>query len=138
MIRRTILTIIANSVGLYLVDYFLRDLCFVGSAVESCPAKPEANIAVFVIAGIALGLLNTFVKPFLKLISMPITFLTAGLFMFVVNGVVFGLLVWIINALQLENVNVLIASSPSWPTYLYAAIILGLFNILTHWLVKKR
>lgn len=133
-----ILSIIANSVGLYLVDYFLTDLCFVSDAVGSCPAEPETNILVFVIAGIALGLLNTFVKPLLKLLSMPITFLTAGLFMFVVNGVVFGLLVWIINTLQLEYVNVLVESSPSWPTYLYAAIILGLFNILTHWLVKKR
>jgi putative membrane protein len=137
MIRRAILSIIANSVALYLVDYFLTDLCFVSGSVTSCPMKPETNILLFVIAGVVLGLLNTFVKPFLKLISMPITFLTAGLFMFVVNGFVFGLLVWLLNTLDLETLKVFVFGSNIWLTYLYAAVILGVFNILTHWLVRK-
>ena len=137
MIRRAVLSIIANSVGLYLVDYFLVDLCFVSEAIASCPAKPEVNLPIFVIAGIVLGLLNTFVKPLLKLISLPITFLTAGLFMFIVNGIIFGLLVWLVNALNLETLQVLVFGENVWLTYLYAAVILGLFNILTHWLVRK-
>ncbi|MBU1089437.1 phage holin family protein [Patescibacteria group bacterium] len=137
MIRRAILSIIANSIGLYLVDYFLGNLCFVSEAAASCPVKPEVNLPVFVIAGIVLGLLNTFVKPFLKLVSLPITFLTAGLFMFIVNGIVFGLLVWLINVLNFETLQVLVFGENIWLTYLYAAIILGLFNIATHWLVRK-
>ncbi|MCF7845945.1 MAG: phage holin family protein [Candidatus Peribacteraceae bacterium] len=137
MIRRTILSIIANSVGLYVVDYVLTDLCFVGNAVEVCPAKPDFNILVFLIAGIALGVLNLFIKPLLKIIALPITFLTAGLFMFIVNGLVFGLLVWILNTLDLTTLQVLVEGQNVWLTYLYAAIILGLFNIFTHWLVRK-
>ncbi|MCK5472076.1 phage holin family protein [Candidatus Gracilibacteria bacterium] len=137
MIRRAILSIIANSVGLYLVDYFLVDLCFVSETATSCPAKPEVSLPIFVIAGIVLGILNTFVKPFLKLISLPITFLTAGLFMFVVNGFVFGLLVWLVNTLDLETLRIFVFGENIWLTYLYAAVILGLFNIATHWLVRK-
>jgi len=137
MIRRAILSIIANSVALYLVDYLLTDLCFVDKVVESCSEKPEASILVFAIAGITLGLLNTFVKPLLKLISMPITFLTAGLFTFVINGFVFGLMVWLMNTLNLENLHIFVFGDSTWLTYLYAAIILGFFNITTHWLVKK-
>jgi putative membrane protein len=137
MIRRIILAIIANSVALYLVDYFLTGICFVSEIVTSCPAQPESNIIIFAIAGIVLGLLNTFVKPLLKLISMPITFLTAGLFMFVINGFVFGLLVWLINTLNLQTMQVFIFGDNTWITYLYAAIILGLFNISTHWLIRK-
>ncbi len=137
MIRRIILAIIANSVALYLVDYFLENLCLVSTTVTSCPVKPETNILIFVLAGIALGILNTFVKPFLKLISMPITFLTAGLFMFVVNGIVFGLLVWLINTLDLETVKIFVFGENIWLTYLYAAIILGIFNITTSWLIRK-
>ena len=138
MIRKIILSIVASSVGLYLADYFLQNLCFLNSVAETCPEKPEASILVFAIAGAILGILNIFVKPLLKLISMPITFLTAGLFMFVVNGVVFGLLVWLINTLDLEGLSVMITSDPAWITYLYAAIVLGLFNIATHWLIKSR
>jgi putative membrane protein len=132
-----ILAIIANSVALYLVDYFLGNLCLVSTTVTSCPAKPETNVLIFVVVGIALGILNTFVKPFLKLISMPITFLTAGLFMFVVNGIVFGLLVWLINTLDLETVKIFVFGENIWLTYLYAAIILGVFNITTSWLIRK-
>ena len=137
MIRRIILAIIANSVALYLVDYFLENLCLVSTTVTSCPVKPETNILIFVLAGIALGILNTFVKPFLRLISMPITFLTAGLFMFVVNGIVFGLLVWLINTLDLETIKIFVFGENIWLTYLYAAIILGIFNITTSWLIRK-
>ncbi len=137
MIRRVILSIIANSVGLYLVDYFLVDLCFVSETVTICPPKPEVSLPIFVIAGIVLGILNTFVKPLLKLISLPITFLTAGLFMFVVNGFVFGLLVWLVNTLDLETLQIFVFGENIWLTYLYAAVILGLFNITTHWLVRK-
>ena len=132
-----ILSILANSVALYLVDYFLTGICFVREGVSVCPAKPEANFWIFALAGIALGILNVFVKPFLKLISLPITFLTAGLFMFVVNGFVFGLLVWTINTLDLTNLSILVEGGNVWLTYIYAAIILGLFNIFTGWLVRK-
>lgn len=137
MLSRIILSIIANSAGLYVVDYFLTNLCFVERAAVTCPAKPEFNLLAFAIAAVTLGLLNVSIKPFLKIISLPITFLTAGLFMFVVNGVVFGLLVWILNTLDLSSLKVLIEGQNVFLTYLYAAIILGLFNILTHWLVRK-
>lgn len=137
MLSRIILSIIANSAGLYVVDYFLTNLCFVEQAATTCPVKPEFNFLAFAIAAVTLGLLNVSVKPFLKIISLPITFLTAGLFMFVVNGIVFGLLVWILNTLDLESLKVLVEGQNVFLTYLYAAIILGLFNILTHWLVRK-
>ncbi len=137
MLSRIVLSIIANSAGLYVVDYFLSNLCFVERAAVACPVKPEFNLLAFAIAAVTLGLLNVSIKPFLKIISLPITFLTAGLFMFVVNGIVFGLLVWILNTLDLSSLKVLIEGQNVFLTYLYAAIILGLFNILTHWLVRK-
>jgi len=137
MIRRIILSIIANSVGLYLVDYFLENFCFAGAITEICTKKPDASILAFAVGGFVLGILNIFVKPLLKLVSLPITLLTAGLFMFVVNGIVLALLVWVVNTLNLENTHILVLGDPAWATYFYAAVILGLFNIATHWLVKK-
>jgi uncharacterized membrane protein YvlD (DUF360 family) len=137
MIRCFLLSLIANSVGIYLVDYFLGSFCFIDIAATTCPVKPEISLVAFVIGGFLLGILNTFIKPLLKLISLPITFLTAGLFMFVVNGIVLALLVWLINTMNFENIRILITHESNWVVYLYAAIILGLFNLSTHWLVKK-
>jgi putative membrane protein len=43
------------------------------------------------VGGLAIGLVNALVRPVLALLSLPITLLTLGLFLFVVNGVAFGL-----------------------------------------------
>jgi putative membrane protein len=134
-----ILHLLANAAGLYVVDYVVPDFCFVTDrSLAACPADVEAGIWAFVIGGFVLGLLNVFVKPVLKLISMPINFLSMGLFMFVVNAVVLALLVWLVNTLTISSTAILVAGNSAWLTYLYAAIVLGLFNLATHWLVKSR
>ncbi len=38
------------------------------------------------IASIVLGLLNTFVKPFVQLLAFPVNFITLGLFTIVINA----------------------------------------------------
>jgi putative membrane protein len=55
---------------------------------------PGVNIASFpaaLIAGGAIGLVNAFVKPILSLLTLPVNFLTLGLFSLVVNGICFSL-----------------------------------------------
>ncbi|WP_071131145.1 phage holin family protein [Enterococcus timonensis] len=44
-----------------------------------------------IIAAFVLSLLNMLVKPILTLLSLPLTFLTLGLFSFVVNGLILSL-----------------------------------------------
>ncbi|MEZ4883570.1 MAG: phage holin family protein [Chitinophagales bacterium] len=39
-----------------------------------------------IIVGIVLGLINTFIKPIITLFTLPITILTLGLFLLVING----------------------------------------------------
>jgi len=41
------------------------------------------------IAALVLGLVNTLVKPFLVLLTLPVTILTMGLFLFVLNALLF-------------------------------------------------
>ena len=43
------------------------------------------------IFAIVLGLLNALVRPVLLLVTCPLNFITFGLFMIVINAVVFGL-----------------------------------------------
>lgn len=43
------------------------------------------------IAALLLGLVNTFIRPLLKLLTLPITFLTLGLFSLVINGLMLKL-----------------------------------------------
>ncbi|UUX96064.1 phage holin family protein [Aquabacterium sp. J223] len=41
------------------------------------------------IAAVVLGLLNTLLRPLLVLLTLPVTLLTLGLFLFVINAVIF-------------------------------------------------
>ena len=41
------------------------------------------------IAALALGLINTLIRPLLILLTLPVTLLTLGLFIFVINGLLF-------------------------------------------------
>jgi putative membrane protein len=47
------------------------------------------------IGAIALGLVNAFVRPLMVLLTLPLTILTFGLFLLVVNG----LMLWLVAAL---------------------------------------
>ena len=53
-------------------------------------AEGFAKLAVL---GLVLGLINGLVKPIVKFLSLPAVLLTLGLFLFVVNIAMFGLLV---------------------------------------------
>jgi putative membrane protein len=71
-----ILVWILNAVALLIVAYIL----------------PGINVASFgsaLIAALVLGLLNTLVKPVLILLTLPITIVTLGLFLLVLNALVF-------------------------------------------------
>jgi len=41
------------------------------------------------IAALVLGLINTLIRPVLVLLTLPVTLLTLGLFIFVINGLLF-------------------------------------------------
>lgn len=47
-----------------------------------------ANFTTAVIVAVVLGLLNVLVKPILVLLTFPVTILTLGLFLFVINAVI--------------------------------------------------
>lgn len=73
-----ILVWILNAVALLIVAYIL----------------PGINVASFgaaLIAALVLGLLNTLVKPVLVLLTLPITVVSLGLFLLVINALVFWL-----------------------------------------------
>lgn len=41
------------------------------------------------IAALVIGLLNTVIRPILVVLTLPVTIITVGLFLFVVNGLMF-------------------------------------------------
>ena len=48
-----------------------------------------ASFGSALVAALVLGLLNTLVRPLLVLLTLPVTLLTLGLFLFVINAAMF-------------------------------------------------
>jgi putative membrane protein len=53
------------------------------------PGIHVANFTAALIAALVIGLVNILIKPLLVLLTLPITLLTLGLFILVINGLLF-------------------------------------------------
>jgi putative membrane protein len=53
------------------------------------PGVTVSSFGAAMIAAFVLGLLNTVVRPLLVLLTLPVTLLTLGLFLFVINALMF-------------------------------------------------
>lgn len=63
------------------------------------------------VAALILGLLNTVLRPVLIVLTLPVTVVTLGLFLFVVNAMVFYSAAWLLPGLHVAGfVAALVAS----------------------------
>jgi putative membrane protein len=77
-----------------MLGFFLTTLATALSLLVVDLVVPGVNLANFpaaIIAALAIGLINSSVRPILSTLSLPLNFLTLGLFSFVVNGLCFWL-----------------------------------------------
>ena len=75
--------------------------------------------ATAIIAGIALGLVNAIVRPLLMLLTLPLTLLTLGLFIFVVNAICLALVAWLVPGFSISGfgaalIGAIVISLVSW------------------------
>jgi putative membrane protein len=71
------------------------------------------------LASLVLGLVNTLIRPILILLTLPVTFLTLGLFIFVINGLMFWAVADLVKGFQVDSfgsaiLGALIYSVLSW------------------------
>lgn len=67
---------VVNAVALLLIAYFL-------------PGVEVHGLYVALITALMLGLVNAVIRPILLLLTLPLNILTLGLFVFVINGILF-------------------------------------------------
>lgn len=74
--------------------FFLRTLITILGLLLASAIIPGVSIegtGSVILAAVLLGLVNGFVRPLAFLLTLPITILTLGLFLFVLNAAMFGL-----------------------------------------------
>ena len=97
---RLILQIIAGILGLFLADKFVQgvSLAIIPGGTQFFGRELTEYWQILVLVGGVLGIVNFFLKPILKTITLPLRLITFGLFFLVINM----LLVWVVDILFLE------------------------------------
>ena len=72
-----------------------------------------------VMAGLVLGVVNAIVRPLLVVLTLPITILTLGLFLLVINAATVALVAWLIPGMRLDGfwsacATAIVVSVVSW------------------------
>ena len=72
-------------------------------AARVVPGVEIASFKVALVAALVLGLVNAFVRPVVKLLTLPVTLVTLGLFLLVVNGAMIGLAAWLVDGFSVNG-----------------------------------
>ena len=86
-----------------------------------------SDLPTAIVAAAVLGVLNAVVRPVLQFFALPITFLTLGIFYFVINGL---MLYWTASLVKGLAVR-------SFGSAIVASILVSLFSLLLNSLLNR-
>ncbi|MEB3285621.1 MAG: phage holin family protein [Candidatus Sericytochromatia bacterium] len=72
-------------------------------AAAALPGFNVAGLWPAVLGAFALGLANAIIRPIIILFAFPLTFLTLGLFLFVINGAMLWLVTLFVPGIVVDN-----------------------------------
>jgi len=96
---------------------------FLASAL--IPGVEISGTGSFILAAALLGLVNAFVRPVAFLLTLPLTIVTLGLFLFVLNAAMFGLVASILD-------NFVVAGF--WSA-VFGAIVVSITSTMASWYI---
>lgn len=106
---KRLLGVLVTALGIYVAVLLVDGLDF------------DGNWLAFALVALILSIINMFVKPIVKLLSLPFVILTLGLFLLVVNALMLSLTVWLSAPERLDLG--LTSTGFFWATFLGALVI---------------
>jgi putative membrane protein len=102
----------------FLVRLVLNGLAIIIAAWLLPGIHITSNLSAL-LAGVILGFVNAIVRPVLFFLTLPLTLLTLGLFIFVLNAICFALTAWLVPGFSVDGffsalVGALLVSVVSW------------------------
>ena len=87
---RLLLTWLINAAALFALPFLMSSVTV-------------TNVGAALVAALVLGLVNTLVRPVLVLLTLPVTFLSLGLFLLVINALLFWGVAHFVEGFQVEG-----------------------------------
>ena len=85
-----------------LIRWAINTIAIVG-ATYVLPGVSIESWRSALVAGVLLSILNTFVRPIFRLLTLPINVATLGLFILVTNALVLAILDWLMAGLKIDG-----------------------------------
>lgn len=104
---------------------WLASAAAVWLTAELVPGVRVASFGAAMGVAVVLGLLNALVRPLLVLLTLPVTVLTLGLFLLVINAAVVGLAAWFLAGFDVAGF---------WNALL-AAVVLSVISTVLGWIL---
>jgi putative membrane protein len=110
--------LVVNALALIVVD-----LVFKGIWVD-----PNYTVQTLIAAAVILALVNTYLRPVLLLLTLPLNIVSLGLFTFVINALMLLLVSWLIPTFHVSGF---------W-TALGAAVLISVISFLLNWFLRPQ
>ena len=103
-----------NTLVLWIADYLFTSLRF-------------DSLSALVVSGLLFGIVNATLKPLLVILTAPITVLTLGFFLLVINALMLLLIAWLVPGFHLAGFwNAFFISIFIWIVSFILNLVLGL------------
>ena len=112
---RLLLQWLVNALALFALPYL-----FTSITVDS--------FVTALIVAVVLGLINTLIRPLLVILTLPVTLVTLGLFLFVINALLFWLVAELVRGFTVSGFGAALIGS----------ILYSLITLVTSWLLFPR
>jgi putative membrane protein len=107
-----------------MINFILRAVIVAAGLWVASKIVPGVVFASWTdLAAVLLGIANALIRPILFVLTLPITVVTLGLFILVVNGLMVGLVDWLLKGF---------ATTGLWADIL-VAIVVGLTSWVASW-----
>ena len=111
-----VIKIIITALAVFVADYFLD-----GVHINS-------DAKTMIIVALVLALLNTFIKPVLVILTIPVTVLTLGLFLLIINALIVKWAASLVNGFTVDG----------WLPAILFSLIVSFVSAILNSLAKKR
>jgi len=113
----------------FLIRWFVCGLgLWVAAGLLSQRITYDSRLVVIIVSGLILALVNTVIKPFVVILSLPAILFSLGLFMIVINGLMVMLVSKLYAPLQVTNFG----------AAMLAGMVIGLVNYLVTTILEEK
>lgn len=101
-----VIRLLITALGLWVADRLLPGIVITGTGS-------------LIVSALLLGLVNAVIRPIILILTLPLTVLTLGLFVLIVNGISLGIAAWLVPGFHIAGLwsatwGALIVGLTSW------------------------